>query len=302
VHLRNSAGTGVQCQLFHSHFQDLGGEVMHLIGIREVGDVDARRVDNVDTTGADMDRAFDGRSHTDNDSVSTTRGSIFNDSDSLAGDSTSRLSREVSLTRRQVQREVCVSFQALRFTIRAQQHNVPVINASLLERESLEQWVTDWVSTRSWMQDFVNAALGPVNPSSWPSRSGPPSSLSFHVAFRCACKLPPDLLTRTNATGSGGADESPETRTLAAAPAASSAPAAERGPTRFSVSRVRLSRRRLRSPVPSVGSNGLNLRRASQVQPTSLGAVSGADPAGNQGRLDPTEEATDSDPEGLTRV
>jgi len=270
--------------------------------------VDARRVDNADASGAEMDRVFDGRSQAggaaSNDSVSTTRGSIFNDSDSLAGDSTSRLSLsravpEVSLSRRQVvQREVCVSFQALRFTVRAQQQNVPVIDASLMERESLEQWVTDWVSTRSWLQDFVNAALGPVKASSWPSRSGPPASLSFHVAFKCACRLPPDLLTRTNATGSGGVDEGPESRNLAAVPVA---PVADRS-ARFSVSRVRLSRRRLRSPVPSVASNGLNLRRMPsplpQVQPTSLGAASGTEFAGSNGRLDPTEEvATDCDGE-----
>merc|ERR1711879_240678 len=73
-------------------------------------------------------------------------------------------------------------------------------SASLLEREGLLRWITEWSSCKAWMQDFVNAIIRPVNSSSWPQGAGLPTSVRFHVAFRGHYVLPPDTLSRSSPT------------------------------------------------------------------------------------------------------
>jgi len=328
VHLRDTRGKGVQCQLLHSHFQDLGGEVMHLIGICEIGDAGGRRLDSVGTTHTRANHGAPERHMhmmggvASNDSASTTRGSIWNDSEaSLAGDSASVVAARSHETEmlgrasagpargRPPHREVSINFQTLQFAIRGQQSNAPIIDASLLERENLQQWVLEWVSTRMWVQDFIIAALRPVQADKWPSRAGPPSALSFRVSLRGTCALPSDLLSRTST-----AADTPEVCTLlATSAAAASAAAAERdGRLRFAVGRLRLSRRRLLDPTPSVSGSALNVgpvseqgrlrtslrseRRGrgqvSEARSSLFGGSHNTDPAGTQRVLFPAEEET----------
>ncbi|CAE8728766.1 unnamed protein product, partial [Polarella glacialis] len=93
--------------------------------------------------------------------------------------------------------DVTVAFQQLKFIVKDTRKGAPpVINASLLHNEELLKWATQWTSTRNWMQDFVNAAVRPLNPTNWPSGAGEPSSLSFQVAISGTCSLPHDLITR----------------------------------------------------------------------------------------------------------
>jgi len=191
------------------------------------------------------------------------------------------------------QREISLHFDTLRFTIRQHQSNVPVVDASLLERESLQTWITEWASCRAWMQDFVNAALRPVTATTWPSSAGQPSTLTFHVAFQGSTSLPPDILTRPNISSANS--EGPERRRGAS----SATEAIGRGPPmRLGISRIRLGRRRLRSPAPSHSSSSLlpsepglrGVRPAhhhAQVAATLLGAPGTSVPE----RLRTTEEA-----------
>ncbi|CAE8621377.1 unnamed protein product, partial [Polarella glacialis] len=93
--------------------------------------------------------------------------------------------------------DVTLAFQQLKFIVKDTRKGAPpVINASLLHNEELLKWATQWTSTKDWMQDFVNAAVRPLNPTNWPSGAGEPSSLSFQVAISGTCSLPHDLLTR----------------------------------------------------------------------------------------------------------
>lgn len=43
VHLRDASGIGVAVQLFHSRLRGLGGQISHLVGIQEQGDVERTR-------------------------------------------------------------------------------------------------------------------------------------------------------------------------------------------------------------------------------------------------------------------
>ncbi|CAK0842027.1 unnamed protein product [Prorocentrum cordatum] len=148
--------------------------------------------------------------------------------------------------------EVSITFDTLRFTIRQNQSGNPVVDASLLTNESLQQWVAGWSSCRAWMQDFVNAILRPVSSESWPPSAGPPASASFRVAFRGSCRLPPDILTRSGVPCSppslplqGGGDAASAERRHSHSPDGDvvMTPAGSGPPVRLKVSRVSLSRR-----------------------------------------------------------
>ncbi|CAK0898075.1 unnamed protein product [Prorocentrum cordatum] len=149
--------------------------------------------------------------------------------------------------------EVNITFDTLRFTIRQSQSTNPVVDASLLTNESLQQWVAGWLSCRAWMEDFVNAILRPVNSESWPDRAGPPASASFRVAFRGSCKLPPDILTRNGvpysppsfAVPGVGAANGIESRRPHSSDVDGAMTFAGSGPpVRMKVSKVSISRRR----------------------------------------------------------
>ncbi|CAE8586180.1 unnamed protein product [Polarella glacialis] len=105
--------------------------------------------------------------------------------------------------------DVTIAFQQLKFIVKDNRKGLPpVVNASLLQNEELK-WATQWTSTKDWMQDFVNAAVRPLNPSNWPSDAGQPSSLKFQVALSGTCSLPPDLLTRATESNLGLAGSHP---------------------------------------------------------------------------------------------
>jgi len=184
---------------------------------------------------------------------------------------------------------VNLAFETLHFTIWQSQSSTPVISANLMELENLQQWVAEWGSCRAWLQDFVNAALRPVNAASWPSRAGPPSSLSFHVAFRGTCALPRDILSRGLPVPSGGISATASTEGTERRRAPSSID--NRGPpTRLAVSKVRLSRQRRLAPVDARASVAFHSDvspvayrpQHPQVQPSLLGAPAGpvAEPSG----------------------
>lgn len=199
---------------------------------------------------------------------------------------------EDSRWRQQAQhREVSLVFDALRFSVEDRQHAAPVLDASLLEKESLQQWVAEWGTCRAWMQDFVNAVLCPVTASSWPSRAGAPASLSFQVAFRGSCPLPPDLLSRSALpppTPEAGPDSLVRGGRTAGVPSISEeTPSLGHGtsdpgtgtkpPTKLTVSRVRVARRTRSSShgtssLPS--ESGRRRHHRQRVQPSVLGAAS----------------------------
>lgn len=107
-------------------------------------------------------------------------------------------------------REVSLKFDTLRFSVKQRATpNKPVVSASLLERENLQQWICEWGSCRAWMQDFVNAVLMPVTQNSWPSSASAPSVATFHVSFRGTYHLPSDYLRSRQAAGGSPSVSSP---------------------------------------------------------------------------------------------
>eukprot|EP00927_Polykrikos_kofoidii_P068596 TRINITY_DN63941_c0_g1_i1.p1 TRINITY_DN63941_c0_g1~~TRINITY_DN63941_c0_g1_i1.p1 ORF type:complete len:740 (-),score=93.91 TRINITY_DN63941_c0_g1_i1:47-2266(-) len=92
--------------------------------------------------------------------------------------------------------EVEMCFDTLRFKVCHHRSNVAALDVSLMDREGLLRWISEWPSCRAWMQDFVNAILRPVGPNTWPAAACPPSQAGFHMSFRARCSLPPDFLTR----------------------------------------------------------------------------------------------------------
>eukprot|EP00931_Biecheleriopsis_adriatica_P106053 TRINITY_DN80564_c0_g1_i1.p1 TRINITY_DN80564_c0_g1~~TRINITY_DN80564_c0_g1_i1.p1 ORF type:complete len:739 (-),score=108.79 TRINITY_DN80564_c0_g1_i1:194-2410(-) len=93
--------------------------------------------------------------------------------------------------------EISVAFKKMTFVVKDnRQSSSPVVNASLLDQETLLRWTTQWSSTKDWMQDFVNAVLRPLNADNWPPSAGIPGSLGVQVAFQASCRLPPDILHR----------------------------------------------------------------------------------------------------------
>lgn len=240
VHLRDSSGITVQVQLFHSHFMDLSDKIGHLIGICEVGDTGGRRIEGNHTLEFNQNLPLDSAQVTNTavDSVgelSDSETSFFGESASVI---CSRPLPDVIAPRiggspvppsmgsrgpsRVPQREVSLAFDELHFKVMDRTSPAAVIDASLMDKESLQQWVAEWSSCKHWMQDFVNAVLRPVNAGTWPARAGPPTSLSFQVSFRGTCALPPDILSRPASRSEGRIGP----------------------PTRFTVNRVRLSRHR----------------------------------------------------------
>jgi len=181
VHLRDSSGITVQVQLFHSHFQDLSDKIGHLIGICEVGDTGGGRIEGNHTPQFNQNLPLDSAQLTNTavDSVgelSDSETSFFGDSASVICSRTlpdviapriggspvppSMSSRGPS---RVPQREVSLAFDDLRFKVMDRTSPAAVIDASLMDKESLQQWVAEWSSCKHWMQDFVNAVLRPVN-------------------------------------------------------------------------------------------------------------------------------------------
>lgn len=203
VNLKFGTFAGVAVQLYHTHFQDSNGQLGHLICICEDG---AAAGTTVQATVAPPQEdvasmIFDG----DTDS------SACGDSQSFSSSFNGQPKRAAIPA--QQKQEVSLTFNCLSFKIWQQHDPTPVIDASLLERESLQEWVSGWVSSRAWMQDFLNAALRPVNPGSWQFTSRP-SCVNFQVAFEGNCTLPQDLLNRAppNAANASGTDGAPPRR------------------------------------------------------------------------------------------
>ncbi|CAE8596628.1 unnamed protein product, partial [Polarella glacialis] len=221
-----SGGPGVshQVQLFHSRFLDPDGKVSHLIGIvREQGDQPASSLALAGVLPIGGDQSEDAAAAT------LHRGGTFSSTSTFQGSSASGLTDSISVVAARQKEErndgqlldeneeqqdveeeqdsitplrrkatdVTVDFKQLHFVVKDNRKGAkPVVTASLLHHEELLKWATQWASTKDWMQDFVNAAVRPLNPTSWPSDAGEPRSLSFQVAFSGTCSLPPDLLTR----------------------------------------------------------------------------------------------------------
>lgn len=155
--------------------------------------------------------------------------------------------------------EVDLCFDTLRFTVKHRRSSVPALDVSLLDRESLLQWISQWGSCRAWMQDFVNAILRPVVPASWPPAAGAPCSASFQVSFRASCALPHDFLTR------------PAVAPIGEAQAAL--------PIRLPVTKVRMLQKRpglRRGDSSQNQSSPRNLEQFSQVAPALVGVASGS--------------------------
>ncbi|CAE8703066.1 unnamed protein product [Polarella glacialis] len=226
-----SGGRGVshQVQLFHSRFLDPDGKVSHLIGIiveawdqpassdaasltsrgppirRVQSDYSAAMLHSGDYSSTptleqepDVSSAPSGL--TDSISVVVARlernDGQGRDEEDEQQDVFSEEQDSITPLRSQAP-DVTVAFQQLKFIVKDTRKGAPpVINASLLHNEELLKWATQWTSTRNWMQDFVNAAVRPLNPTNWPSGAGEPSSLSFQVAISGTCSLPHDLITR----------------------------------------------------------------------------------------------------------
>mmetsp|Transcript_68660 Transcript_68660/g.200948 ORF Transcript_68660/g.200948 Transcript_68660/m.200948 type:complete len:705 (-) Transcript_68660:497-2611(-) len=194
------------------------------------------------------------------------------------------------------QPEVALAFDSLRFQIKQSQNKTPVLDVSFLERESLQQWVTEWASCRAMVQDLVNAALRPVTAASWPARGGLPSSLSFQVAFGGTCPLPPDVLSRGAAAAPGHAP-APEAgnswrRTSGGNDGGPDAP-----PTRLTVRRLKLAARRAPHSSRSFSSERLRgaRRHVHHVQPALIGS-------GRVQRLQQAAETVAEAPSGDARV
>ncbi|CAE8626761.1 unnamed protein product [Polarella glacialis] len=217
-----SGGPGVshQVQLFHSRFLDPDGKVSHLIGIiREAGPppicgdqseyAAARLHRGTIARSRSFEESSDPSGLTDSISVVEARKKLErHDGQGLDEKEEQQDAEEeqdsITPLRRKAQ-DVTVAFQQLKFIVKDNRKGVkPVVTASLLHHEELLKWATQWASTKDWMQDFVNAAVRPLNPTSWPSDAGEPSSLSFQVAFSGTCSLPPDLLTRAAEESSFG--------------------------------------------------------------------------------------------------
>lgn len=308
VHLQNSSGSAVHVQLFHSHFYDLNGQVSHLIGICEAGVPGGARVDSrgevssrgdappapmrIHSSQPPVHTAFprsvasdELRRGSSEDTVSTHQENIDSQSESsFPGSFTGMASYPSRAVASSQQREVALTFDVLRFIV--QDRQTKVIDASLLETESLQHWVAEWASCRTWVQDFVNAVLRPVNAASWRG-VGAPSSLSFQVAFRGTCTLPPDFLTRTPPSIGPALEErvprarsqspSPDIRPGVGLSTSSDAGGIQGPPMRLAVSRIKIQRARHRSrdgsmsPMQSEGSHRRH-HRSRVVQPSLLGA------------------------------
>lgn len=293
VSLRNTNGAGVQVQLFHSHFQDDNNQVSHLLGILEVGEASGRQASRVSCeAGADVSRASfeppsgcgdsrDGDWESDAASFAGESASVIcaqAHGGGLAGGQRSsshgraqggedtvaplRGPAEEQPWRRLQQEECAVAFDALRFRLTHPETHAPVINANLLQMESLQQWVAEWSSTKAMLQDLVNAALRPVSAASWPGGAPPPHKVSFHVGFQGSCALPADILTR--ATASTGDTQQAPAGDAGAAP-----------PLRVSIGRVMLVRSPTRSPAHL---RGRRHHQHASVQPTLVGASASSNP------------------------
>jgi len=191
VHLNDSAGGTVQVQLFHSNFTDLNDKISHLIGICELeGTTSANNNPRM------LPGSFNKRAGQHSASESCGNTIAFDSEPSLMTfeDSTSESTSFDNSRPAAPEKHVDLSFSSCRFTVNQLRSRAPVLDASLLGRERLLQWITEWTSTRAWMQDFMNAVLRPINAESWPKGAGPPHSLSVRLALRADCRLPPDFL------------------------------------------------------------------------------------------------------------
>ncbi|CAE8584414.1 unnamed protein product, partial [Polarella glacialis] len=186
-----SGGPGVshQVQLFHSRFLDPDGKVSHLIGIiREAGPppicgdqseyAAARLHRGTVAWSRSFEESSDPSGLTDSISVVEARKKLErHDGQGLDEKEEQQDAEEeqdsITPLRRKAQ-DVTVAFQQLKFIVKDNRKGVKPVE--------LLKWATQWASTKDWMQDFVNAAVRPLNPTSWPSDAGEPSSLSLSMA------------------------------------------------------------------------------------------------------------------------
>ncbi|CAE8741085.1 unnamed protein product [Polarella glacialis] len=185
-----------QVQLFHSRFLDPDGKVSHLIGIVREADqpsspiwgaqseyAAARLHRGAFSPSSTSDLTSEPSGLTDSISVVAARqrqkverndGQWLDEKDEQQDEEEEQDS--ITPLRRKAT-DVTVDFQRLKFIVKDTRKGAePVVTEELLK------WATQWASTKDWMQDFVNAAVRPLNPRSWPKDAGEPSSLSLSMS------------------------------------------------------------------------------------------------------------------------